>query len=60
MNDLVEHTAVPDTWVTFYQSSPGLIITGKDWIPKFISFLYLNMDHPHCVKWYNLTGLEQY
>ena len=44
-----------------YCVSPGSpIYIGKDGMTRFISFLYTNMDEGHRVKWYDLTGREQY
>jgi hypothetical protein len=56
-HDVVVRDCFP---VTIYQSVGGIMILGKESVPKFISFVYKNMDpSPHRVKWYDLTGREQ-
>ena len=62
LNRIPTERAIKDCFpVTVYQSVGGHIIIGKESVPKFISFVYTNMDPlPHRVKWYNLTGREQH
>ena len=41
--------------------APGSpLFVGKIYGNKFISFLWFNMDAGHRVKWYDLTGREQW
>ena len=46
--------------ITYYVTTGNPLFTGKPGCNKFISFVYLNMDDGFRVKWYNLTGREQY
>lgn len=46
--------------VTIYIAPGGPLFKGIGASNKFISFLFLNMDPEHRVKWYDLTGREQY
>ena len=46
--------------VTFYIAPGSPLFDGPILSNKFISYLYLNMDVGHRVKWYDLTGREQY
>lgn len=46
--------------LTFYMTLGAPLFIGMTDSHKFISFLYLNMDNGHRVKWYNLTGREQF
>jgi hypothetical protein len=38
----------------------GPLVIGHTIAPKFISFLFLNMDNEYRVKWTDLTGQQQY
>ena len=51
---------VPPLPVTYYNHPGGPIILGKHIANRFITFIYRNMDNGHRVKWYNLTGREQW
>ena len=44
----------------YYMTAGGVMFTGAKDSKKFISFLWLNMDACTRVKWYDLTGREQW
>jgi hypothetical protein len=49
----------PDPAVV-YCTFGGPLVVGHTIAPKFISFLFLNMDNGHHMKWTDMTGLQQY
>lgn len=57
--EILEGQKVPTPSVTYYNCIGGFIVEGKDVIPKFISFVYWNMDPGHRIKWPDLTGRQQ-
>lgn len=46
--------------LTYYMAPGSPLFTGKTHGSKFIAFLHENMDLNHRVRWYDLTGREQY
>jgi len=58
--DLLTDGRVQSSTISFYWTPAGPIVEGIAGSNKFICFLYRNMDHGHRVKWYNLTGREQW
>ena len=57
---LLPHGQARQEPVTFYHSPGSPIFKTRLHAYYFISFLYLNMDLGHRVKWYDLTGREQF
>jgi len=49
----------PDPAVV-YCTFGGPLVVGHTIAPKFISFLFLNMDNGYRVKWTDMTGQQQY
>jgi len=49
----------PDPAMVYCTLGSPLVI-GHTIAPKFISFLFLNMDNEHRVKWSDMTGQQQY
>ena len=52
--------AVTSSTTAFYITPGGFFIKGVRDSHKFIAFLYTNMDVGHRVKFYDMTGQEQY
>jgi hypothetical protein len=58
--DALQNGRVESSTVSYYWTPAGPIVEGIAAANKFICFLYRNMDRDYRIKWYNLTGREQW